>query len=166
MTTLFLVRHGIAEDGLGIDDGARQLTDDGRRRMGKVARGLKELGVQPQVFLASPLVRAQQTAAILAAILAPRLAVETCAPLAIGGDLDEVLAELGAYRGMGEVMLVGHQPSLGELASLLLTGEPYRVPLPFKKGAVAAIEVGALPPRAPGELLWFVPSKLLRGVVA
>jgi phosphohistidine phosphatase SixA len=61
-------------------------------------------------------------------------------------------------------MLVGHQPGLGELASQLLTGATSVVPLPFKKGGVAAIEVAALPPRTPGTLLWFVTPKQLRAM--
>jgi phosphohistidine phosphatase SixA len=62
------------------------------------------------------------------------------------------------------VMLVGHEPSISELASFLLTGSPDGAYLPFKKGAVAAIEVGSLPPRSPGKLLWFLAPKQLRAL--
>lgn len=161
--TLYLMRHGIAEDGYDIRDAERRLTDEGRRKVGVVAHSLAAIDVVPDVILASPLVRAQETAAIVASILAPELAVETLTSLSNGHDPETLLAELAAYRGHSQVVLIGHQPSLGELASHLLTGAPHRAALGFKKAAVAAIRVGALPPRGPGELLWFAPPMLWRG---
>lgn len=158
--TLYLMRHGIAEDGL--DDEARQLTDEGRRRVGQIARGLRAVGVMPDLVLSSPLVRARQTAQIAAAILAPKLEVEIFPPLAIGVEATELIAELAAYRGHREILMVGHQPSIGELASHLLTGQAHIAPLPFKKGSVAAIAVYSVPPRSPGELLFFAPPRIAR----
>lgn len=163
---IYLYRHGIAEDGRpGQSDAQRALTEEGRRRVAEIATGLQKLEVRPDHILASPLVRAQETAAITAELVAPKLKVETMAALAFG-EPEDVLAELVGYIGSRELMLVGHQPSLGELASQLLTGSPLAVPLPFKKGAIAAIELGSIPPRRPGELLWFAPPKMLRGVAA
>lgn len=164
MTTLYLMRHGIAEDDYDIADEDRQLTGEGRRKVETVAGGLATLGVKPDLVLASPLVRAQQTAAIVVAVLAPKLGVETCTGLRNGTEPEDLLAELAAHRGMQHVFLIGHQPSLGELASHLLTGSALIAPLPFKKAAVAAIGVGALPPRARGELRWFAPSRMLGGI--
>ena len=63
-------------------------------------------------------------------------------------------------------MLVGHQPDLGRLASHLLTRSSRLAPLPFKKGAVAAIHVDTIPPRVPGVLMWFMTPKQLRTVGA
>jgi phosphohistidine phosphatase len=162
--TLYLMRHGIAEDGL--DDEARQLTEEGKRRVAQIAQGLKAVDVAPDLVLASPLVRAQQTAKIAAEILAPKVGVETFAPLAIGREPEDLVAELAGYRGYREILLVGHQPSLGELGSLLLTGQAHLSPLPFKKGSVAAVLVHSLPPRTPGELLFFLPPKFARSLAS
>ena len=162
--TLYLMRHGIAEDGL-VDE-ARQLTEEGKRRVAQIARGLKAVDVVPDLVLASPLVRAQQTAQIAASVLAPKLVVETFAPLAIGVDPEELVPQLAAYRGFREILMVGHQPSLGELGSYLLTGQSHLAPLPFKKGSVAAVLVHSMPPRTPGELLFFLPPKYARAMAA
>jgi phosphohistidine phosphatase len=129
------------------------------------AHGLKALGIAPRVVLASPLRRAQETAAILQGIVAPRASLETCAGLAPGTDPAALVRELKAYRGVEELALVGHQPDMGELASFLLTGSPTTAAFEFKKGAVAAIAVATLPPHAPGLLLWFLPPKALRGSI-
>ncbi len=163
--TIYLVRHGIAgPPPPGMSDGDRHLTPDGERRMRRVAAGLKRLGVTPGVVLSSPLRRAEETAAVLVGTLVPRLAVEIYPRLAPGHTAAEVLSGLHHHRGTHELMLVGHQPDLGQLASHLLTGSSSLAPLPLKKGGVAAIQVTSLPPRAVGALLWFLTPKQLRAI--
>jgi phosphohistidine phosphatase len=136
----------------------------GARRLKRVAAGLKRLGVSPDVVLSSPLRRAQETAALLVAVLNPSLPVEVCDQLAPGHAPSEVVGALRPYRAARHLVLVGHQPDLGELASYLLTGAPGRVAFEIKKGGVAAIEVSSLPPRSAGLMRWFAPPKLLRAV--
>jgi phosphohistidine phosphatase len=161
--TLYLVRHGIAALPAGdTPDSERALTAAGTRKMMRVAVGLKRLGVVPDVVLSSPLRRAQETAALLASTLAPDLTVAAYELLAPGTAPADVLRGLRPYRAAGHLMLVGHQPDLGDLASHLLTGSASLAPLPLKKGAVAAIEVASLPPRATGVLQWFLAPKQLR----
>ncbi len=157
------MRHGIAEDrAAGGDDADRQLTSEGRKRVVEIAHGLKELGVKPDIVLASPLPRAMETATLTAAVLDRDLDVETEAALSTGHDAQKVVAALERCSGAAEIMVVGHQPQLGDLASILLTGSPSIVPLPFKKGGVAAIGVDDLPPRYAGSLRWFMTPKQLR----
>lgn len=161
-TLLYLVRHARAEERAATgDDADRRLTAEGARRMRRAAAGLARLGVAPDAILTSPRVRAEQTATILAEALAPRLSLDVYPPLDAGHRPAEVLAGLHRYRTAGALMLVGHQPDLGRLASYLLTGSPDTVPLPFKKGAVAAIEVSGLPPNGCGVLRWFVTARQL-----
>jgi phosphohistidine phosphatase len=163
--TLYLVRHAIAEvAGAGMSDGDRRLTAEGVKRMRRAADGLGRLGIVPDVVLSSPLQRAEETAAILVSVLAPKLPVEVYPPLAPGHAAEELLRGLHRYRSARHLFLVGHQPDLGDLASYLLTGSPALAPLPFKKGAVAAIEVGSLPPKAAGSLLWFLTPRHLRAM--
>jgi phosphohistidine phosphatase len=163
--TLYLVRHGIAAvpsaDALDAD---RALTAEGTRKITRVASGLQRLGVEPDVILSSPLRRARETAALLANALAPQHSVEVYEALAPGGAPADVLRGLRVYRSAHHLVLVGHQPDLGELASQLLAGSPGRVCLPFKKGAVAAIDVSSLPPRASAALRWFLTPKQLRAI--
>ncbi len=164
---LYLVRHGIAGPApAGMSDSDRVLTADGKRKMRRIAVGLKRLGVAPDAVLSSPLRRAEETAVIVANAMAGQLAVEIYPLLAPGYAATEVLKGLRPHRAAQQLVLVGHQPDLGQLASHLLTRSPDLAPLPFKKGAVAAIRVDAIPPRTPGELLWFITPKHLRAVGA
>jgi phosphohistidine phosphatase len=164
---IYLVRHGIAGPALaGMSDEDRALTPVGKGKMRRIAVGLRRLGVAPDVVLSSPLRRAEETAAIVTSTLARQLDVENYPLLAPGHAALEVLKGLPHHRAAREVVLVGHQPELGELASQLLTGSVSLAPLPFKKGAVAAIGVDAIPPRAPGVLMWFMTPKQLRAVGA
>lgn len=163
--TLYIVRHGIAALPVAdTPDGERALTAEGTRKMMRAAIGLKRLGIVPDAVLSSPLRRAQETAALLASTLSPHLAVEVYEPLAPGTAPADLVRGLRPYRAAAHLVLVGHQPDLGELASHLLTGSASLAPLPFKKGAVAAIEVASLPPRAVGVLRWFLTPKQLRTI--
>lgn len=169
---LYLVRHAIAaprgDD--WPDDTKRPLTPEGMTRMRRAARGLAAFGVQIDVVLTSPLVRARQTADILAGAFAPPPSVVLVDALAPGGAIAGVLAEVLKHVRKGQTALVGHEPGIGELAAHLLgMGHP----LEFKKGAVARIDVSDLNTTASGPqasqrvtsaLRWFMPSRALRGL--
>src|SRR5438552_3029245 len=130
--TIYLVRHGIAGDATaGISDAARALTPGGARKVTRIAAGLKRLGVVPDVILSSPLRRAEETAKLLAAVLTPDAAVGIYAPLAPGHPTADVVKGLQEHRRARAVMLVGHQPDMGEIASFLLTGSASLVHLDF-----------------------------------
>jgi phosphohistidine phosphatase len=160
---LYLVRHGIAgPPPPGMSDADRALTADGKRKMRRVGIGLKRLGLAPDAVLSSPLRRAEETAAIVRKTLARSLPVEIYPLLAPGHAAPEILKGLRSHRAARELVLVGHQPDLGLLASYLLTRSTHLAALPFKKGAVAAIGVDMIPPRAPGMLMWFMTPKQLR----
>jgi phosphohistidine phosphatase len=164
---IYLVRHGIAgPPPRGMSDNDRALTADGKRKMRRVAVGLKRLGVAPDVVLSSPLRRAEETAAVVTNTLGRQPHLEIYPLLAPGHEAAEVLKGLRHHRGARELVLVGHQPDLGQLASHLLTRSSGLAELPFKKGAVAAICVDMIPPRAPGVLMWFMTPKQLRALGA
>jgi phosphohistidine phosphatase len=136
---LYIMRHGPAEDhsASGRDDD-RALTPAGRDRVRSVARTLVDLEEAPLWIASSPLVRALQTAEIVAA--ATKLAdrggsVEARRELAPGGHGSELVKSLLA-AGKKRVMVVGHEPDLSALANLLV-GEP--MPLPMDKAMVVAI---------------------------
>lgn len=154
---ILLVRHGIAEDfpssGRDFD---RALTDEGRRRMARAARGLATLDLRPTALLASPLVRAQQTAAILGREF--EIEPATWAALACGVDHEGLTAELDERHPGGTVVLVGHEPDLGELLSYWLVRHPRRMAVHFRKGAVACVTAGQLPPAGAGMLEWMLTS--------
>jgi phosphohistidine phosphatase len=125
---IWLLRHGDAEAGEGKSDSERDLTEKGERQSRAAGKALKELGVELDVCLTSPKVRARRTAELACDPLG--CAVEEDDRLA-GGDFDPL--ELAA--GRGEVMLVGHEPDFS-LAVAQVTGSRVK----FKKGGIAAID--------------------------
>jgi phosphohistidine phosphatase len=163
--TFYLVRHALAEPTAPSgEDADRELSPEGLSKLRRAAHGLAWLGVVPTELRSSPYRRAQQTAAMLAAVLAPNLPVAPCPQLAPGHAPEEVIAAIAPGRALRTIMLVGHEPDMGRLASYLLTGLPESVPMPFKKGAVAALEVPSLQPRSLGRLLWFATPNQLRAL--
>ncbi len=163
MKSLYLVRHATAADqgGLYPTDASRPLTDEGIARWRLQVRGLGNLEVEIDHVLTSPLLRCRQTADLLAEGLGGRAAVTVVEALRPGGLLDEAVAALDGCRQSRGVALVGHEPSIGQLAALLLGAH---ASIPFKKGSVCRIDVVSLPPRGAGTLVWFLPPKALRAL--
>jgi phosphohistidine phosphatase len=125
---IWLLRHGDAEHSSGKPDGERELTEKGERQSRNAGKALKALGVELDVCLASPKVRARRTAELAGEALGTP--IEEDDRLA-GGDFDPL--ELAA--GRGEVMLVGHEPDFSS-AIALVTGSRVKM----KKGGIAAID--------------------------
>jgi phosphohistidine phosphatase len=123
---LILWRHADAED--GFPDHARALTSRGRRQAEKVAAWLKARLPEKTRIAASPAVRSVQTAEALA------MPFETVEEIAPGADVASLLHAAGWPDARGCVVLVGHQPTLGKLAGLLLFGQ--EIDLSIKKGCV------------------------------
>ncbi len=149
-----------------MNDADRALTAEGMRKTTRVAIGLQTLGVEPDLVLSSPLRRAEETARLVADVLTPNAGVELYPPLAGGFSAEDVVKGLRPHRQVRELLLVGHQPDLGDLASYLLTGSANLAPLPFKKAGVAAITLGSVPPRSTGLLEWFLTPGQLRAIAA
>lgn len=143
---LLLIRHadaGDADPSLWPDDSLRPLTEKGRTRHERVARRLAKRGLSPTLLLSSPWLRAWQTAQ-LTAEFARCPAPSACPALAADPSLRSLSAALGRPSRDAIVALVGHEPWLGQLASLLLTGDARRLTISFPKSGVLGLEVGAL----------------------
>src|SRR5689334_6557995 len=160
---LYLVRHGLAEErgDAWPDDAKRPLTDEGASRMRKSVRGLARLGVTLDVVLTSPLVRAKQTAEIVAGGISPRPSLVTTDSLSPDGAFAAVVADLEKHARKTRIALVGHEPGIGELAARLIGS---RHAIEFKKGAVCRIDLETLPPSGPGDLRWLMTAKMLREI--
>ena len=157
---LYLIRHGVAEErgDAWPDDSKRPLTEDGTSRMRKAARGLSRLGVAFDIVFTSPLVRARQTAEIVAGGLAPRPALVNIESLAPDAGYAALMADLEKHARKPRIALVGHEPDIGELAARLVGS---RRAIEFKKGAICRIDLDEIPPSGPGQLRWFVTPKIL-----
>lgn len=160
---LFLLRHGIAVDrgtpGFSRDSD-RPLTPAGEAAMKKNARGMLALGLRFDFILSSPYPRARQTAEIVAAILGG--SVEFSDQLAVEGDARKLISELRSRPSGGEsVLLVGHEPYLSGLISLLLTGT-LAVNTTLKKGGLCKLAVADLHAGPCASLEWLLTPKQLR----
>ncbi|NWG11963.1 MAG: phosphohistidine phosphatase SixA [Acidobacteria bacterium] len=160
---LYIVRHSdaVPSGTPGVSEDQRPLTDKGIRKMREVARGLRLIGVQPELIFTSPLPRARQTADIVAEETGGLVEVAEC--LAPAGSRPELYRELRAHRKQESLMIVGHQPSLGEIAGEIAWGSPDHC-LEIKKGGACALELTKLDPAPTGTLLWLVTPALLRRV--
>jgi phosphohistidine phosphatase len=125
---IWLLRHGDAEAGEGKPDAERELTEKGERQSIAAGNALKALGIELDVCLTSPKVRARRTAELACEPLGTP--IEEDDRLA-GGDFDP----LDLAAGRGEVMLVGHEPDFSS-AVARVTGSRVK----FKKGGIAAID--------------------------
>jgi phosphohistidine phosphatase len=160
-TELYLVRHAIAADrgDEWPDDTKRPLTERGITRFKECVEGLRTLDAAVDEIFTSPLVRARQTADLLAAGFEGKPSVKTLEALAPGHGAPALLSQLAKAAKRRRIALVGHEPELGELAAHLIGASR---PLPFRKGGVCRIDVESLTSRRAGSLAWFVTPKVLR----
>ncbi len=136
---ILLVRHAQAvEEAPGLGDAGRWLTEKGRKTMRRMARWLDEKNKRrPVVVWTSPLVRAVQSAEIVAAGAGYEGEVKAISELNPGRDPGDLVRLLGTYEADGPLALVGHEPSLSLIAAALLGQD---LPGGIKKSGVVAIE--------------------------
>lgn len=161
---LHVVRHAIAfehDPSRWPDDADRPLTPEGEERFRVAAKGLRKLVPAVDVVLASPFVRAWRTAEILAGEAGWPSPVPTD-ELAAGRPVFDAVEAIKRSATSGSVAVVGHEPTLGALASLLLSGSEDLVRIDVKKGEVVTLGFeGAFGPGR-AVLRWALTPKVLR----
>lgn len=163
---IYLVRHAVAEDRDAArwpDDALRPLTAAGIERFARAARGLARLVPTVERVLSSPYARAWQTSEILrdeAGWPAP----EAHDALAAARPADAALAVLRDRSETGSLALVGHEPYLSSLASILLAGDDTAVQFELRKGGVIALTCLEDPGAGGAVLRWSATPKILRAL--
>jgi phosphohistidine phosphatase len=162
---LLVIRHGIAEDreafaASGTDDVLRPLTDDGRRKMRRVARALTTLVPSLDVLASSPLARARQTADLVAKAYSG-LPITEITQLQPDQSPDAFAEWVRGQSKRGAVAAVGHEPLLGRIVSLMLTGRKQSFVELKKGGAVLVTFADRVEPGA-GILRWVLTPGQLR----
>jgi phosphohistidine phosphatase len=160
---LYLVRHAFAahaDPALWPDDGERPLTEEGIARFRVAAGGLRRLVPAVDSVLSSGYARAWQTAELLHDAAGWR-EPEECPALEAGRPATSALDVL-RNRTERSIALVGHEPYLSRLASLLCAGSEDKLQLELKKGAVALLSFAGPIEPAKGCLRWSVSPKILR----
>jgi phosphohistidine phosphatase len=137
---LYILRHGIAEDvsktGLDRD---RVLTEEGIEKTKSAAKALRKLDVQFDAIFTSPYARARQTAEIVANELGLTSILQLVDAIGADSSAEAVLAELKRIvRKHSSILVVGHEPILSSLISLLLSGSP-SLSVTMKKGGLCKL---------------------------
>ncbi|MDH4069712.1 MAG: phosphohistidine phosphatase SixA [Ignavibacteria bacterium] len=164
---LYVLRHAIAvpHGTEGYErDSDRPLTPRGARKMERIARGMKRLGVDIDVLLTSPFPRALQTAEIVHRVLKLKSDLVLTPHLAVGGDQEDLIREImDNHSARGSVMICGHEPSLSELIAVLLSGKP-DMHVTMKKGGLCRLSVSQLVYGRSAVLEWMLPPRVLTRV--
>jgi phosphohistidine phosphatase len=159
---LYIMRHGLAEEPTPKgDDAARQLTAEGVDKIRKAAAGLRAAGFSFEMILTSPIIRARETADLVAQEfdgLKPRAMPE----LTTGASPNGALEALSKLQLPESVIAVGHEPTLSRLAALLLSGSSESMEIRLKQGGVIALEFGDRVERGGAKLRWMMTQRQLR----
>jgi len=161
---LCIMRHGVAVTrgaaGIG-DDAKRPLTPEGKKKMQEIAQGLTRLGVEIDWIVTSPLVRAVETAGLVADSRQGNLPMDFSDALRPGGSAEALISFLAKHPNRKRVLVVGHEPDLSDLAARLI-GAGRNAHLAFKKGGCCLIHFSEFPPKSPGQLVWWLTPRVLR----
>lgn len=157
---LYLIRHAIAEEeSPSGKDSQRELTDKGAKKMRLIAKGLRTLGVEFDLILSSPYIRAVQTAEILSEVFKKKKFVLSD-HLMPAGDMDLLIAEINEKYTVDSLAIVGHEPYLSGLVSLLTAGGA-PVEMTFKKGSVCYLSTDDLHHTRKATLEWLLTPGVL-----
>jgi phosphohistidine phosphatase len=164
---LYILRHAIAgvrSASSSGGDSERPLTVEGAEKMGRGARGMKAMELSFDLILSSPYVRAKQTAEIVAKVLGLEKKLEFSPTLAVDGSPKDLIDELKqSYGKRRRVLLVGHEPYLSRLISLLISGST-SLPMNFKKGGLCKLSVDALHYGRCAKLEWLLTPRQTRRI--
>ena len=154
---LYILRHAKAEvlDQGFPNDSKRPLTAGGEKEMFRVAKGMREMDLRFDLILSSPFVRAKRTAEIVAEVFKSNR-MRLSKNLASGADARNLIDELNDnYPSLENILLVGHEPCLSGLISLLITGGE-KLALDFKKAGLCKMTVGELRAGRCAKLEWLL----------
>ena len=154
---LYLLRHAEAEPHRA-DDFTRRLTEKGRRQGHAVGVFLKERELRPDLILTSPVLRARETADIVAGVLG------SCIPdevpwLACGMLPERALTELSGHAWLDSVLIVGHEPDFSSLLAVLL-GLGRSASVQVGKASLTCVNLPRVHPGS-GILQFLLPVKFL-----
>ena len=156
---LYILRHGEAADHGDrryATDAARPLTPKGIKRTRQLANALRQMDIKFDVIFSSPLVRARQTAEIVARGLKLEKKLRLTNHLAPAGAYVDLVAQIGNVRPRADaILVVGHEPHLSGLISLLCTGGS-SLGLTLKKGGLARLELESVRPGRCASLEWLL----------
>jgi len=141
-------------------DDERELDEQGIEQSHIVGRALAVLEVQPDVILSSPLIRARQTAEIVADEMGNKSEIVVNEALQPHGTYKQFETLLARYKNSDAILVAGHNPSLTKFLSEMVAEKPSEA-LELKKGAIAKVE---REDGNPAVLKWMMPPKVARAL--
>lgn len=145
---LYLLRHadaGMRNPKVYPDDSLRPITNKGRKQIERVGKFLQKQQITFDLIFTSPFVRASQTAQGVRKVLdLKKEKLITTPHLAPLGDPQALVEEINRYLPLGHVLVVGHEPDLSLLISLLLTGDSSVLTSRIKKASLCCLSVDTL----------------------
>ncbi len=161
---LLILRHGEAgKRSPSPGDSKRTLTAEGRQEIADLSNGIKSLEIKLDGILTSPLLRAKQTAEIVAKSLKYKGAIEELDSLKPEGSKLEFYSVLSKLKQDSMILVVGHEPYLSEMIGEAISQSGCRINL--KKAGLARIKVISTLPKIKGELRWLLTPKHLKKIV-
>jgi len=160
---LYMIRHAISVDeGTPeyADDSQRPLTDKGKKKMRQIAKGLRALGVEFDLILSSPYVRATETAEVLADVFKMKKEIKFSDNLVPMGDPELLIAEMNEKYIASSVAFIGHEPFLSALIGLLVS-ENANIDMTIKKGGVCRLSADNLHHTRKATLEWLLTPGVL-----
>ena len=155
---IYLLRHGVAEDGFGKRDSERALTEDGRKKLRDLLGVAARADVRPSLVMTSPYRRALETARIAVEVLGYEGPLIESTSLTPDSSPQSAWSDVRIHSSEHSVLLVGHEPLFSSLSAFLL-GHP-DLSIDFKKGALMCVELHSVRPQPSGILKWFLTPKL------
>ena len=156
---LFLLRHGLAverEEFHFASDHLRPLTAKGKRPLHKITAAMRAMELRFDVIFSSPLVRVRQTAEIVAMDLKLKKRLDFVDELKPGSDARKLVQKIAELENVPvNVLLVGHEPDLGELISMFATGKN-GTGFALKKAGLAKMEIKNLRAGKCATLAWLL----------
>jgi phosphohistidine phosphatase len=158
---VYMLRHGdaVPRGTSGYPNDDRPLTEDGIMKLTESAKGISSLVEKFDVIVSSPLVRALDTAKITAEAVGYGKDIVTTEYMVPGNPMRSLFNFLKDYNDKEKLLLVGHEPHLGYLASYLIGIEEHVIE--FKKGGMCRIDIEEFSPKKQGKLIWHLTQKQL-----
>ena len=156
-----MLRHGdaVPRGTPGYPNDDRPLTEEGIKKLTESAKGIARIVESFDIIISSPLIRALDTAKITAETVGYEKEIPTTEYLIPGNPMRSLFNFLKEYNNKEKLLLVGHEPQLGYLASYLLGIEEHVIE--FKKGGMCRIDIPGFPPKKKGVLVCHLTQKHL-----
>ncbi len=160
---LYLLRHGKAQEHTQsiASDAKRELTEVGKKELDCIAKAIKNLEIDVDDIISSPLIRAKQTAEIAIKYVKSKKPVKIWNELKPEIDVEKTIKRLTTLKPDSSIMLVGHEPHLTDLISKIISNN-FTVDISLKKGGLAHVRCNITKGKVTGSLRSIMTPKQLK----